>query len=39
MLNEITPAELHAIAQQYLTDKRRRDFRILSKTVAAQQAG
>ncbi len=39
MLNEITPAELHAVAQQYLTDDRRRDFRILSKTVAAQQAG
>ncbi|MBL0923895.1 MAG: insulinase family protein [Sphingomonadaceae bacterium] len=39
MLNEITPAELHATAQQYLTDDRRRDFRILSKTIAAQQAG
>jgi zinc protease len=39
MLSEITPAELHSIARQYLTDDRRRDFRILSKAVAAQQGG
>lgn len=37
ILSEITPAELQKAAQQYLTDSRRSDFRIVSKSVAEKQ--
>jgi zinc protease len=38
MIETVTAADLQNIAQQYLTDARRKDFRIVSKAVAAQSA-
>jgi zinc protease len=38
MIETVTAADLQKIAQQYLADARRKDFRIVSRAVAENQA-
>lgn len=38
MIETVTAADLQTTAQQYLTDARRKDFRIVSKAVAEKQS-